>query len=132
MAVPAGADDVPGELARFTEVEERILATYNSLAEKVDKGELTEAKFADEVSRQILPEWHAAGERMGALKKVFPEQKWLVAKLIEYIKAREEAWTLLVDAIHDQDAKKAEQSKEKQKSVEEIIRQINAKAGKSR
>jgi rhomboid protease GluP len=125
--VPAGADDVPGELSRFAKVEERVLAIYNSLIQKVENRAITEAEFADAVQRQVLPDWHAAGKRIVGMKKVFPEQKWVVSKMTEYIKAREDAWTLLVEAIREQDAKKAEQSKEKSTLAEGIVRQLNAK-----
>jgi hypothetical protein len=53
-----------------------------------------------------------------------------VAKMAEYIKAREDAWTLLVEAVRDQDVKKGAQSREKWAAAEGIIREPNAKAGK--
>jgi rhomboid protease GluP len=130
LTVPAGADDVHGEMGRFSEVEERLLTAYNSLVQKAEKGEVTEEALADEVQRNILPEWHAAGERIAGMKNVIPEQKQFVAKMTEYIKAREDAWTLLVEAVRDQDVKKGAQSREKWASAEGIVRELNAKAGK--
>jgi len=91
--------DVQAALFRFGEVEERVLAKFNDTAEKVQRGELTEAQAFLILDQEILPAWRDAREAFQLVRDWPAQQQELFEKLVTYMNLREEAYLLLAEAI---------------------------------
>jgi membrane associated rhomboid family serine protease len=120
--------NVSVELQRFAEVQQKALAAYNEVEEKVRKGEMTESGLADVLEREVLPEWRAKRERLTRLRGVPAERKQLMAALVEYMALRQESWELQVEAIRERDPKKMALAFRKRTEADRLVQKINAAA----
>jgi rhomboid protease GluP len=125
IAVALAARAMPeGPVAHITamehagHVEKKAIDAHNSWINKLKSGAASEEDTANGIARDVLPQWRTARERLAALKDVPPEFEKQVAHLLKYMKLRQEAWELLVEALREQDLSKAQESRKKAEAAE--------------
>jgi rhomboid protease GluP len=129
-ALPRGGPDLHEALARVAATEEAAINKYNDTVKQVQSGHMTEAEQADILERDVLPPWRAERERLAALQGVPAKFQKLLATYLEYLRARQESWELLVQAIREDDAEKALRARQKGKAADQLLNKINAQAAK--
>jgi membrane associated rhomboid family serine protease len=87
--------DVQAALDQCDTIERQVVATYNGVAVKAQKHEITGEEFARVIERDVLPPWRGVHTRIAALRDVPPEQRPLLRDLARYQVLREEAWELI-------------------------------------
>ena len=100
--------------------ENTVMRSWRDIAKRVGAGEMTDAAFADAIEKDILPPWRAAAEKY-AKEGSGP----LHAKMLDYMRLREEGWKLFVQAARKDDAKLATQAAEKHRDADTQIKAIN-------
>jgi rhomboid protease GluP len=128
-ATHANVREVQAELDRFEAVWTKSFDAYNSAVNRVQTGKLTEARFADLLERDMLPEWRDSRERLAALKNVpLPFQSY-VTELLEYMRLRQEAWELLVQGLREGNEAKLREVTEKQKLADDVAERMRRSGG---
>jgi rhomboid protease GluP len=102
--------DLQQEIARFTDTETRVQATYNQALQKARSGALSDQEFARLVEADVIGLWHVARRRLGALHGL-PEAQTLVLTRVErYAATRERAWVVFAEALRHQDLREVRQA----------------------
>jgi rhomboid protease GluP len=109
-----------------------LFEVYNPAFGKLQNGEITDAQFADLIERDVLPEWRAARQRFNAVSKTQMNSQPRLAKMKTYLELREQAFELIVQSVREQNMIKGNQSMEKWTAAEELVKQLNAEAGKGK
>lgn len=122
--------DLQAELERFDATETRSLGVYNHALEEVKADRMSDDQLADEIDAHVLPEWRASRERFEAAKGLPAEQAKLVASLLAYIHAREEAFRLVATAAHTHDSTLVQQANEKQAEAARLAKELGGENGK--
>ena len=108
-AVPKPGDII-GEFGRMQATEDASLKLYNDSLEKWKAHQLSAGQFADTIDKQILPKWKAQRDAVANLQRLPPDQAKLTARVVQYMTAREEAWTLLMESLRENDPQKLTRS----------------------
>ena len=95
--------DLQQELARFSESETRVQASYSAALQKAKAGTLTDADFARLVEADVIGPWHSARLRLEELHGLPTAQTQLLSRVERYAETRERAWTVLAQALRQQD-----------------------------
>ncbi len=98
--------DIIGEFSQLEATEDVSLKLYNDSLEKWKAHQLSAGQFADVIDKQILPKWKAQRDAVANLQRLPPDQTKLTARLVKYMTARDEAWTLLVESLRENDPQK--------------------------
>jgi membrane associated rhomboid family serine protease len=106
-------DDLRCEIKRMSQMEDKALALYNSSIEKWKADQLTDLRFTRIVEQEVLPPWRAERESLAKMKRLSGEQTQLATSLIQYMKAREDGWDLLVDGVRTNDMGKLQRANQK-------------------
>jgi hypothetical protein len=122
-------DDLPGEIKRMSQMEDKALALYNSSIDKWKADQLTDLHFTRIVEQQVLPPWRAERRSLAKMKRLSGEQAPLASSLIQYMQAREDSWDLLVDGVRTNDAGKMQKANEKGRQADSLADRLGA-AGK--
>lgn len=101
------------------------MAAYNSAVDVLKAGRLTDAEFAKVLEDTVLPEWIAGRQRMEALENVHVRNRTTWTRLLEYMQARESAWSLLVQGSRHQDTKLLHQATEELQRAENLAKRLN-------
>jgi len=95
-----GLTNVRPEIERLVAVEDRTASAYRTAVDRLRNGRITAEALAQLIDRTIVPELHAARERLSALDRVPHEQQPLVAGAEEYLRLRDESWRLRAEGLH--------------------------------
>jgi rhomboid protease GluP len=129
-AKSADIAEVHTALEHFQTVEKKALETYNSAVSRAQRQELNDAAFADFIDREVLPPWRDSRERLAALKQIPAPLQSQIASILEYMRLRQEAWELVVQALREDNDDKARQAAEKQKLADAAAQRISNSGGK--
>ena len=109
-AIPQrGIADVRPEMRRLVAIEERTAHEYDAAASKVEYnraanqfrlGAIKAKALAQLIDQSIRPELLKARARLEALSGVPREHQPLVARAEEYLRLRDESWSLRSEALH--------------------------------
>jgi hypothetical protein len=121
-----------GSLERVGAMEKDILGRYNGAIQMVSKGELTEAKFAELLEREILPAWTKHTEDFCAIQDPPAALAPIVSRIAEYLQLRQKSMELLLQAIRENDGTKVELSQQKAKAADNIVKEMASGASKPR
>ena len=124
-AMPAGPDDIQGELQRFSDVERQAIEAFNALGRKVNANEIDAQAFAASVEKDVIAPWHEAHERFRSMKRVPQSKQSLVAQLLQYMQLREDSFRLAVEAAREDSGDKLAQFQEKQTAAEALLKTLN-------
>jgi len=124
-ALPDAPPDVHSALQRFGEMEQRILDKYNDLVRSAQQGTISDDEFADAVQRDVLPQWRKSLRQIELLAETPHVDRARFARLVEYMKTREESWSLRVQGIRQQDASKIDRADERSLDADEIAKELS-------
>jgi hypothetical protein len=80
-------------------MEQRTAARYDGAVARFRKGTVTPRDLAMLIERTIIPQVKVANLRINALGRVPAEHQDVVADARDYLRLREEAWRLRVQAL---------------------------------
>jgi rhomboid protease GluP len=95
-----GISDVRPEMRRLATIEDRTTHEYDAAANQFKLGAINAKTLAQLIDQTILPELREARERIKALTGVPREHQPLVARAEEYLRLRDESWSLRSEALH--------------------------------
>lgn len=121
---PRGPWDYDRTVHEFAEAEKDLLDRLNNTGAQVQAGKATEEEWATLLERTVLPRWRDFQRRLGEIEDLPSKQRQRRDSLLDYMKAREEGWDLLVRAIRTQDDALAVRAAEKLKLAEQLIERL--------
>lgn len=121
--------DFDAEIRQFAEDEKAVLATYNAIVDKAQKGQISDAVFADSIERDVLPKWTSCLDHIAGLQHLTKRQAEVRDGLLDYMKARSVAWNLYVEAGRTGDMDKVEAAKAAAARAEAKIKDLTARFG---
>jgi rhomboid protease GluP len=95
--------DLQAELARFSEAETQVQASFNQALQRARSGTLTNAEFARLLEAEVIPPWHAARLRLEGIHGLAGREASLLAKVERYAATREQGWRAYSEALRQQD-----------------------------
>lgn len=95
--------DFQAEVRRFSVMEKNVLTTYNADLVRARQQHLRDDQLADLVAKDVLPAWTAEHDRLAQLKGLKGPSEHLLSALVDYMEARQQAWTMLVTALRQHD-----------------------------
>ena len=100
-AIPQrGIADVRPEMRRLVAIEDRTAHEYDAAANQFRLGAIKAKALAQLIDQSIRPELLKARARLEALSGVPREHQPLVARAEEYLRLRDESWSLRSEALH--------------------------------
>jgi rhomboid protease GluP len=95
-----GIADVRPEVRRLVAIEDRTAHEYDAAANQFRLGAIKARALAQLIDRTIRPQLLEAHNRIKAITGVPREHQHLVARAEEYLRLRDESWSLRSDALH--------------------------------
>jgi rhomboid protease GluP len=125
FAVPLrGVTDVRPEIERVASIEDRIAATYEGAVTRFRKGQLKAEALADLIDRTIRPELQQAHSRIKALEGVPSEHEAMVAAAAQYLKLRDESYSLRADGLRLTNMIKLRDAERRERAALEALQKI--------
>jgi rhomboid protease GluP len=125
FAVPLrGVADVRPEIARIIAAEDRTVHAYRKAVDQFRLGALPAEALASLIDRTIVPELRAADGRLKALTGVPREHRPLVAGAEEYLRLRDESWSLRAEGLHKSDMPMLRRADLAERASLEVLEQI--------
>jgi hypothetical protein len=123
----APRSDVLNAQTRLADLQERLQQDYQTARAALRKDKLSPTEFADKIDNEILPAWRRERARLESLPFVSPrdERRWKDLK--QYAKLRDQAWSLLADALRAGDDSSIELANEKIAEAERIDEELKAR-----
>jgi hypothetical protein len=118
------ADDLSDQADRFAVTETRLLGLYNASVNKWKADQLSSEDFARILEKQLLPPWRAEREAFLRLKHLPEGQQRIKTTLIDYMTARTDAWSLLVEGARSNDVSLVRKAIGKQAEAEKLAARI--------
>jgi hypothetical protein len=100
--------DLPAELTKIGEIEERVLERFQSVMARFQSGDLPDEEFVDFLQREILPPWREARDRLGSIMDAPSANTEMLRTVSQSMLLRETGWQLLVEGFRDGDPGKTE------------------------
>jgi rhomboid protease GluP len=122
-ALPRPPDFI-AEWQAFTEVEAKVLEVYNDLVRKGQAGQIDEKSYAKTLDEEVLPRWRAAQARLAEPRRWPERERTFIDLLLRYAGARERAWRTLSEALHANDAAKAEAAQQHHNEAERLLEEM--------
>jgi rhomboid protease GluP len=95
-----GIADVRPEMQRLVTIEDRTTHEYDAAASQFRLGAIKAKALAQLIDGTILPQLREARGRITSLTGVPREHQQLVARAEEYLRLRDESWSLRSEALH--------------------------------
>jgi rhomboid protease GluP len=120
--------DLLVEIRKFATVETKTLAAYRTVFNRARTQKLRDDQLADLVERELVAPWAAAHESLVKLtRQQLPfQQKQIVTRLVQYVEARQQGWSMLVQGLRKHDLQMVRQANEKQLEAERLAKSIGA------
>ncbi len=120
--------DLQAQLHELGGVEKKVLGAYNAATIQLRAKKLTAAQMADAIDKQVLPPWIAERGKLAALKGLPERQQHLITRVLAYMDARQQAWTLLSYGLRNNDMNSVRASMAKQGEVQRLMKDLAAPA----
>lgn len=114
--------DFMAEIKSFGAVESKTLAAYRGAVEQARSKKLNNAKLADLIEKDVLPDWEAEHRRLAALKGLPPAMRNVVSRLLPYMEARQQGWSLVVKGLRANDLNAIKAGSAKELEAEQLAR----------
>jgi membrane associated rhomboid family serine protease len=127
LVVGVWGEDVPDPedaWHRAMEIQAKDTQRVNEVGQQVVQRKATEEDMV-RVLDEVLPEWSQARERLQQLRGLPGETRQRVARLAEYMEAREEGWRLLAAGIREHDPQKQALAEEKLQTANRLVQELN-------
>ncbi|HXP43716.1 MAG TPA: rhomboid family intramembrane serine protease [Candidatus Acidoferrales bacterium] len=119
-------DDLMAEIKSMSVVEDKSLALFNSSLGKWKSDQLTDQQFLNIVEQEVLPPWRTERNSLARLNRLSKEQTQLASSLVQYMGAREDSWSLLVDGVRTGNMEKIKRSGEKNREADKLVDKLGA------
>jgi rhomboid protease GluP len=127
FAVPLrGVADVRPEIARIIAAEDHTVHAYQKAVDQFRLGAIPAEALASLIDGTIVPALRAADGRLKALTGVPPEDRPLVASAEEYLRLRDESWSLRAEGLHNGDMPTLRRADITERASLEVLEQIRA------
>ena len=114
------------ELARIAQAERDVLNRFQAAGVEFKSGRFDDRRFAEIVERDVLPSYLAVRAELESLSGLPDTDVNLIQRLTEYMRLRESAWGLLIEALREQDTRKLDSHKEKMDAAAAMMRGLLA------
>ncbi len=122
--IQSGVPELVAEFEQFEPMEKRVLGKYNLAIASAGQGARTDADFADEIEREVLPDWRAARARIQAITPVPKSLEARTKEVIEYLRLRQEGWEMFVRGLREGNLQLMQESNERHKLAEDAVRRL--------
>ena len=124
-ALPPAPIDIGHELHRFAKMEKTTLGTHNRLVGKLQRKVISDADFATTLEREVLPRWTEIRARIeGLIGLPYGDQDYL-ARLVAYMKCREESWQIQIEALREHNQRKVHMASFRWSEAEEMVKELS-------
>lgn len=129
----AGLAEWVSALAEFERVESQVLSAYNASLKLAAEHRLAPKDLADRIEWDYLPAWQTIRRRIEQLPASPPagvSQRANVALLKKYVLMREEALTLSVQAIREENEELGRQARQREHQANDLARRLVAETNR--
>jgi rhomboid protease GluP len=102
--------DFQQEIARFSETETKVQASYNQALRTARSGGLSDQDFARLIDAEVIAPWHSARLRLEGIHGLPEVQNRLLSRIERYAETRERAWVVFAEALRQQDPQGVQQA----------------------
>lgn len=95
--------DLQQELARFSEAEVQVQASFNQALQRAKSGSLSGSEFARLLDAEVISPWRSARLRLEGIHGLAGREASLLAKVERYAATREQGWTAYSEALRQRD-----------------------------
>lgn len=113
--------DFQAQIKTFADVEKKILAAYNADLGRARTEHMRDEQLADLVEKDVIPGWAAEHARLAGLKALTGPPQHVLEALLEYMGARQEAWSMLAQALRVHNVAGVRLAMEKQREAEASV-----------
>jgi len=125
--LPEPPADFQAEMQRLTEMEERLDTQYNELVRRFRDGNLSNAEFAGEIEKKLLPELTAVKAHFDSLP-ISPSRRKVADLLRKYLQLRAESWQSLAIGLRESNEAAMKHYHEKSAAADNLAKQISENA----
>ena len=118
--------DFQAELGRFVDVESKTLAAYRAALIRGQTEKLRNEDLADLVDRNVIPNWAAEHNRLAQLHNLPDKAKVVVSRVLSYMEARQQAWSMLVAGLRQHNNNTIRQAYAMQHAADVMARQVGS------
>ena len=122
LSISPPPSDVRAEHRRLVDLEERLLAIYESGR---TEEKLSSRRFADVIDDEILIPWRAERARLESLPRVAPGDRARWDELKHYAALREHAWAHLAEALRSGDKESLQQAQKELTEADRVAEELN-------
>jgi rhomboid protease GluP len=122
--LPAAPEDPVRLIEELGATENRVLDRFAEVEQQFEAGELTEDEAADRLDEEVLGPWSEMRERMEGASRSTVLNRDVLAKLLEYLRLREESFRHRIAALRTGEEAQQRQFLEKQQAASELARQL--------
>ena len=119
--------DIRGELEAFAAADTKALTTFQAMLKASDDGQLSNAAFADQIEKEILPPWTETRTRFDKLRLEPLANQEIVAKFAQYAGERDTAWRTFVAAAREDDPEKLKQAVSQWKAADATAQALSGR-----
>lgn len=118
--------DLRAELKSFRAAHKAAIQAELQAVRQRQNGNLTDEGLANVLEEQVLPPWRELLARCEALRKLPPAEQQTIDQWARYIRVREEAWGLWLQALRSGDLDETELAVAKLREADEAFRELNS------
>ena len=116
--------DLRAKLQTFAAVEKKALAAFSAALSRVRTEKLSDDQLADLVEKDVIPNWITEHNELAGVKGLPEQSQSMVSRLLKYMEARQQAWSLLVGGLRKHDLNTVKQANAKQHEADLLAKQI--------
>jgi len=118
--------DVPKAMADYAAADRAMLSRYEAVRQQHANREISDARMADVLEQDVLPEWRAAADRFTSINRIPDGDRPLVGLYHEYIRLEREALEGFIHALRADDDQAMNRAIEKWDASERVAKSIDA------
>lgn len=121
--------DLRVELQKLQALEKKTLATFNGALQEVGSGKLRQSALADSIEKDVLPDWVREKDTLAKLiPRLRGKQHEVVTTLVQYMDARQQGWTMLVQGTRSNRVDLIRQGTLKQVEAVAVLKKLKSPA----
>jgi rhomboid protease GluP len=120
LLAPPPVDRNRGAIDAFLATEREVLGRWNAIVPDARSGKLSDDELAAAIERDILPPWRAAVEAFERSEAGGDHR----GRFLEYMRVREDAWKILVEAARTQDEATVQRARARFTEADALARKL--------
>jgi hypothetical protein len=118
--------DIPKAMADYAAADRQMLSRYEVVRQRHVNQEISDARMADLLEQDVLPEWRAAADRFTSIKRVPDGDRPLVGFYLVYIRLEREALEGFIHALRADDDQAMNRAIEQWDASQRLAKTIDA------